>query len=141
MPAEFAVQPVVGGHHGGDTLVDAALEVGEVEFAEDPLAHPHIHPEPAVLDAVGGEVLDAGHDMPLHPPDESGAHLAQEHRILAESFLGSAPCGMPEEIDAHAGEKVRPLGARLYPDGVADPLFQLRVPGSAPRDGDGETGR
>ncbi len=99
-----------------------------------------VHGEPGVLHRVAGEVLDAGHGVALHAPGQGGAHLAHVVGVLAVGLLGPSPGGMAQDVDAHAAVQVGAHGPQLGPDGLADPLLQVDVPGGTAGHADREAG-
>ena len=91
LPAPFSIERVVGRHDAGHALIDHSLEVGQVDAIEHLGAHPHVHLEPRVLDAVAGEMLGAAHDVSLQTADEGRAHLADMLGVLAVGLLRASP--------------------------------------------------
>ena len=100
-----------------------------------PVVHPDVHPEPGVLHAVAGVVLDAGHHVPLRAAGQRGTHGAEQDGFLAVGLLRPAPGRVPEQVDTDAAEEVSALGAHLRADGFAHPLLQSGVPGRPARHG------
>ncbi len=136
LAAPFAVDAVVGAHHRSDPLVDHAFEMGQIDLVQGPGLDGHIDLEASVLHRIEREMLGAGHDVTLYPARQRGAQGAEMMRILAISFLGAAPGRVAQQVDADATEIVAPESADFASDGVADALFQRRIPGCSPRHGD-----
>ena len=78
--------------------------------------------------------------MALHPPHQRRPELTDVKRILAVGLLGPAPGRMAEDVDADATEEIGTDGTELLSDGLADPLFQVEVPGGAAGHRDGKAG-
>ena len=127
----FAVHGVVGGHDRRDALVDAALEVRQVDVVEARLVDGDVDLEAGVLHGVQCVVLGAGHHVLLRAADERGAELAEVVGLVAVGLLGASPGGMAGQVDADAAEEVAALGADLAPDGPADLFLETDVPGGA----------
>ena len=89
------------------TGLDEAIK--QLEFQQGAFVDPDVDPEAGVLDAVGRVVLDARHDVTLHAPHQGCAQLADVVGVLPVGFLGTPPGGVPQQVDAHASEEVRPL--------------------------------
>ncbi len=141
LAAPLAVQRVVGGHHACHPLVHHPLEVRQIDAAEGLGAHPHVDSEARLLDAVTGEVLGAAHHVPLQPPDEGRAHLADVLGVLAVRLLRAPPSRVAEQVEAWGKADVGPVGARLPPYGFTNALLEVVVESGRSRHGDGETGR
>ena len=56
MAAVDAVDLVVCAHHRGRALVEAALEMRQIDFTECAFVHSHIYFEAGVLDAVAPQL-------------------------------------------------------------------------------------
>ncbi len=140
MTAILPIELVVGAHHRGGTFVHAAFEMRQVDLVQHPFTRPDIDLEACPFDAVGGKMLDAGHDVTLHAAHQRRSHLAEMVRILAVGLLCPTPGGVTQQVDAHATEVVGTLGTRFHADGIPDALLQVHVPRGAARHRDRETG-
>ena len=106
----------------------------QVDLAQRALVHAHVHEVARLLDAVQGEMFDAGHDIvALNPRHQGAAHLAQQVRVFAVGLLRPAPARVAEQVDADAAEQVGALGAELLADGVSDAQLERAVEAGAPR--------
>jgi hypothetical protein len=85
-------------------------------------------------------MLGAGHHVTLHSPRQRGAQSAEMMRVFAVGFLGAAPRRMAQQVDAHAAEIIASESTDFTSDGVADALFQARIPGRSARYGDRKRG-
>lgn len=77
-------------------------------------------------------MFDAGDGVALQAPDAGGPHGTNVHRIFAVGFLGPAPAGMAQQVDADRRHPVGPKRTGLQGDRLTDALLQLRIPAGAP---------
>ena len=131
LAAPFTVDAVVGRHHRRHTLVDDPTEVRQVDLVKGDLVDLDVDGETCVLHRVAREVLDARHHVALQPSGQCRAELTDVVRVLAVGFLGSSPRRVAQHVDAHSAGEVGPDRAQLPSHGLADPLFQSRIPGRA----------
>ena len=99
-----------------------------------------VHGEPGVLHGVECVVLGDRHHVRLDAADQRRPHFAEEQRVLTVGLLYPAPGRMAGQVDAHAPEEVRPLGASFEADGGTHPLLQVAIPGRASGHGHGKCG-
>ncbi len=89
--------------------------------------------EACVLHGVEGVVLGHRHHVGLDAAGQGRAHFAQEHGILTVGLLHPTPRRVAGQVDAHATEEVRPLGAVPRGRWRCPPSPRARDPRSAPR--------
>ncbi len=141
MAAVCSVEPVVGTHHRACTGIDAALEMREINLSERALVHADVDVKARILHAVGGEVLGGRHHVvPLNAACQRRPHFAQQKGILPIGFLGSAPCGVTQEVDAHTAKEIATVGAQLPSNGLADATLEFHIETRAPGHGNGKAG-
>ncbi len=71
------------------------------------------------------------HRVALHAASERCAHLTHVVGVLAVGLLCPAPGGVAQDVDAHAAVEGGADRPQLPADRVADPLFEVEVPGRA----------
>ncbi len=138
MGAVLAVDSIVGAHNGGDTSINALLEVGEIDLPQGTLVDTHVHVKAGLLDGVAGIVFGAGHDVILQAAYHGRPHGSKNMGILAEGFLGTPPAWMAEEVYTHTCEEIRSVGTCLNPHRRADAFLQPYVPGGRSSHGNRE---
>ena len=128
LAAPLAIHLVVGAHQRARPGLNAGAKMGQVKLVKYPLTHLHVHQEAGAVDRVKGEMLDAGHGVALDATGHCRPQATEQHRIFAVGFLGPAPAGVAQQIDAHRRQPVGPKTAGLAGHGHADPLLQIHVP-------------
>ena len=141
LAAPLAIHLVVGAHQRARPGLYAGAEVGQVKLVQHPFTHLHLHQEAGAVDRVKGEMLDAGHGVALDAAGHCRPQAAEQHRIFAIGFLGPAPAGVAQQIDAHRRQPVGPKTASLAGHGHADPLLQIHVPAGTASNRSGEGSR
>lgn len=105
------------------------------------VVHCDVDREAGVLHGIAGEVFHARHGMALDPPHQGRPEFTHMEGIFAVGFLRSTPGGVSQDIDADPAEEVGSDRPELLPDGLADALFEIEVPGGPPGHRDGKARR
>src|SRR5581483_11711669 len=122
-------------------LADRHLERAQVDLAQRALADLGADGHALELGVVAGEVLEAGGDAArLHAAHERGRDAAAEVRVLGVALEVAAADRRALDVDRRAEEHLRALALRLFAQGGANGLDQLRVPGRGEGDADREGG-
>ncbi|MNI72880.1 hypothetical protein D3C73_1288480 [compost metagenome] len=122
--AGYAVDFVIGGHHGYRARFNCLLKRQQVYLEQFTPAHMHRPGIAAALRAaVAGEVLQRSADAPLaaqrltlQPFDGSRRQLADQIGVLAEAFLGAPPAGIAHHIQHRRIRHRSALAPRLQRD-------------------------
>ena len=124
------VQTVVAGHDPERaTIAHSMFERNEVDLAQRALVDDRVRRVPLGLRVVGDEVLHGRRDtLRLHTAHERCGRASREQRIFGVALEVAARERRPVHVDRRREQYPARLGARLFTDGDADPLDQLRVP-------------
>ena len=136
LAAVDAAQLVVCAHHRPHfRLLHRRLERGQMDFAQRPFIHLHVHFVAISLLIVRGKMFGARRDaLRLNARDVTHRHATSEERIFAEVF--KIPPTQRRAHDVHARPKHDVLAAlaRLLPDHHAFVLREFRIPRRRQRD-------